>query len=261
MYYTTGPAFVPLLIFPCDSNSSHLQEVVSCCELSHDVNFLLHDLCPSTICLSPLTVFTLGSSWHRLSLAPSTGGSHEEGWIENRSRCWFPYCPTQGSFSAPYLLVSTLLYAQSGRRHMHSAECRHKQILCCSCLDDGSGLVKECWLLSDHLSFTTACQLLSPPPRAAMMDRASISQPSSPLPLLPHRAFVIQAFDGSSRLDTAEKDRRINTEAIVFSDYPLSSFWGHLQFTTRSRGNCRGLVMDAGCLLFSPRCFSLDLWR
>lgn len=55
-----------------------------------------------------------------------------------------------------------------------------RQILCCACLDDGSGAVKECWLLTDHLSLTTTCRLLSPPARATVMDRASIAQPSPP---------------------------------------------------------------------------------
>lgn len=137
--------------------------------------------------------------------------------------------------------------------HCKKPFCRlspNRQLLCCSPLDDGSRVVKECWLLTDHLSLTTTCRLLSPPARAAMMDRASIAQPSSPSPPAPPhthtyaqtdthssscRAFVSQASGGSSRLDTAEKDRQVNTAAILFSAYPLSSCGGHLQFTSRVR--------------------------
>lgn len=82
------------------------------------------------------------------------------------------------SFLSPLLLVSTLLFGHSGRSH--SVDCHHRQLLCYSCLDDGSGPVKDCWLFTDQLSLTTTCRLLSPPPRAALMDRASIAQPIPP---------------------------------------------------------------------------------
>lgn len=73
------------------------------------------------------------------------------------------------------------------------------------------------------------------------MDWASVAQrsaaPSPDAQTDAHgpscRVFVSQAPDGSSRLDTAEKDRQVNTAAILFSAYPLSSHGGHLQFTSR----------------------------
>lgn len=121
----------------------------------------------------------------------------------------------------------------------------HRQILCCSCLDDGSGVVKECWLLTDHLSLTTTCRLLSPPARAAMMDRASIAQPSPAQPPPPPSSLhpagplsvrpLVAAHCLIRQKKKKKEDRQVNTAAILFSAYPLSSLWGHLQFTSRFR--------------------------
>lgn len=52
MYYTTKPAFLLLLIFPYDSNSSDLQEVGTHCELSHACELSL----ACVLCL-PLSTF------------------------------------------------------------------------------------------------------------------------------------------------------------------------------------------------------------
>lgn len=89
-----------------------------------------------------------------------------------------------------------------------------------------------------------------------MMDWASIAQRcTSPSPdtqtdthSLPSGAFVSQAPDGSSRLDTAEKDRQVNTAAILFSAHPLSS---HGVVYSLPAGWAGGWHDGRGLLLFS----------
>lgn len=74
IYYTTRPAFVPVLIFPYDSNSSELQEVGTHCELSHACELsLAHVLCLPLFSFLSLDWFfsRLTFMWHHLSLAPS----------------------------------------------------------------------------------------------------------------------------------------------------------------------------------------------
>lgn len=160
------------------------------------------------------------------------------------AKCYHPERPLSNLF---FLLVSTLLFCPQRKKPF----CRlspSRQPLCCSRPDDGSGVVKECWLLTDHLSLTTACRLLSPPPRAAVMDRGtSIAQPQRAPPprlaLTQSRSPSCRAFCQSGfrwqltawrgREKKRKRQRQVNTAAILFSVYMLSSHGGHLQFTSR----------------------------
>lgn len=61
IYYTTRPAFVPLLIFPSDSNSSDQQEVGTHCELSHACE--LSVACVLCLPLSSFLCLSISLDW------------------------------------------------------------------------------------------------------------------------------------------------------------------------------------------------------
>ena len=127
----------------------------------------------------------------------------------------------------------------------------HRRILLCSCRDDGSGGARECWLLTDHLSLTTTCRLLSPPPRAAMMDRASIAHPGPPLSPSTLRGLCqsglqwqLTAWHGRKRPAGKHSSHIVlSLPAVII----LRSFTVYQQVQSE---DCRCLVMDAIFLLF-----------
>lgn len=154
------------------------------------------------------------------------------------AKCYHPERPLSNLF---FLLVSTLLFCPQRKKPF----CRlspSRQPLCCSRPDDGSGVVKECWLLTDHLSLTTACRLLSPPPRAAVMDRGtSIAQPQrAPPPRLTLtqsrspscRAFCQSGFRWQLTAWGGRKKKKKKTAAGKHSGHIVLSL--HAVITRRS---------------------------
>lgn len=129
-----------------------------------------------------------------------------------------------------FILVSTLLFAQSGRSH--SAFCHHADRF-------WAALVWMMDLEESKSADSLPTRAPSPPHVGSLAHQQgppwwighpslSSARPSPPhFPLLPPcRAFVSQASGYSSRLDMAERDRQVNMATILFSAFPLSTFSG-----------------------------------